>query len=192
MSAPGALTNSTLPYIRRVSALTSATVVSDIHVDALNYKWIATTSGVFVLDPSGTEVVATITAGSSPLLSDNVRCIAVDERSGLAYFGTIGGCSVARTSSMRPLSSFNLVCYPQPFSPTRDQLFVIDGLAPDSDIKIMTISGTMVAALQVRGRQAIWNGADTYGNMVPPGVYIVNASSASAGTAAVTKFAVTR
>lgn len=192
ISAPGAVTNSSVPYVRRVSILSSATVISDIYVDALNYKWISSTSGVYVLDPSGTEVLATITSSNTPLLDDNVRCIAVDEESGLVYFGMIGGCSVARTSSMRPLPTFELSCYPQPFSPTNDRLFVIDGLAPDCDIKIMTVSGTMVTALQVRGRQAVWDGTDASGSIVPPGVYIVSASSASAGTAAVSKFAVTR
>ncbi len=192
ITSTGSVTNSTIPFVRRVSALSSATVISDITVDALNYKWIASTSGVYVLDPSGTEVLATITSSSSPLLDDNVRSIAIDDRSGLVYFGTIGGCSVARSSSIRPLSAFDLSCYPQPFSPSNDRTFVIDGLAPDSDIKIMNVSGTMVTALQVRGRQAVWDGTDAWGNTVAPGVYIVSASSASAGTAAVTKFAVTR
>ena len=192
ITSTGSVSNSTIPFVRRVSALSSATVVTDIHVDALNYKWIASTSGVFVLDPSGTQVVATVTSSTSPLLSDNVRCLVLDETSGLAYFGTAGGCSVARTSSMRPLPDFALTCYPQPFSVGGDRQMVIDGLAPDSDVKIMTIAGTMVAALQLRGRQAIWDGQDVGGNTVPPGIYIVSASSASAGTAAVTKFAVTR
>ncbi len=192
ITSTGSVSNSTVPFVRRVSILSSATVVTDITVDALNYKWIATTSGVFVLDPSGTEVLATITTATSPLLDDNVRSIAVDDSTGLVYFGTIGGCSVARSSSIRPLASFDLSCYPQPFSPTNDRSFVIDGLAPDSDIKIMSISGTMVTALQVRGRQAIWDGTDALGNTVTPGIYLVSASSASAGTAAVAKFAVTR
>lgn len=192
ITSTGSVSNSTVPFVRRVSILSSATVVTDITVDALNYKWIATTSGVFVLDPSGTEVLATITTATSPLLDDNVRSIAVDDSTGLVYFGTIGGCSVARSSSIRPLASFDLSCYPQPFSPTNDRSLVIDGLAPDSDIKIMSISGTMVTALQVRGRQAIWDGTDALGNTVTPGIYLVSASSASAGTAAVAKFAVTR
>ncbi|MBU3698392.1 MAG: hypothetical protein FGM33_00050 [Candidatus Kapabacteria bacterium] len=192
ITATGSVSNTTIPFVRRVSSLSSATVVTDIHVDALNYKWIASTSGVFVLDPTGTQVVASVTSSTSPLLSDNVRCITVDETSGRAYFGTSSGCSVARTSSMRPLPDFALQCYPQPFSVSGDRQMVIDGLAPDSDVKIMSVSGAMVAALQLRGRQAIWDGTDVGGNPAPPGIYIVSASSASAGTAAVTKFAVTR
>lgn len=192
ITSAGSVSNSSVPFVRRVSVLSSATVVSDITVDALNYKWIATTSGVYVLDPSGTEVLATITSSTSPLLDDNVRSIAVDDSTGLVYFGMIGGCSVARSSSIRPLATFDLTCYPQPFSPANDRTFVIDGLAPDSDIRITNISGTMVTALQVRGRQAIWDGTDATGNTVAPGIYIVSASSASAGTAAVAKFAVTR
>lgn len=191
ISSPWGLTNTSLPYVRRVSAM-STTYINDIFVDALNYKWIATNNGVFVLDESGIDVLATITTSTSPLIDNNVRSIVVDESTGLAYFGTLKGCSVARTSSMRPLPTFDVQCYPQPFRPGSDPQLVFDGLASDAEIRVMTATGIVVSAIQARGRQALWNGLDINGNPVPPGVYVASISSASAGSSAVIKFAITR
>ncbi|MBL0320786.1 MAG: hypothetical protein IPP80_00105 [Ignavibacteria bacterium] len=69
---------------------------------------------------------------------------------------------------------------------------MIDGLAPDADIRIITSGGILVSAIQSRGRQALWDGKDVNGNLVPPGVYLVSAKSAGTNTSAVGKIAVTR
>ncbi len=191
ISVPSSLSNTSVPFVRRINALAN-TVITDIYVDALNYKWVATTGGAFVLNGDGTEVVATVTRANTPLLDDNLRTIAVDERTGLVYFGTTNGCSVAQSSSIRPLDEFNISCYPQPFRLEKDGHLTIDGLAPDADIRIMTSSGILVAAIQARGRQATWNGLDTNGRAVVPGVYIISSSSPTTNTSSVAKIAVTR
>lgn len=191
ISSPWNLSNTAIPFVRRVSAM-STTYINDVFVDALNYKWIATNNGIFVLDESGIDVLATITTATSPLLDNNVRSIAVDPATGLAYFGTLKGCSVARTSSMRPLAGFDVRCFPQPFRAGSDAQLVIDGLAPDTEVRIMSSNGIMVSAIIARGRQALWDGRDVGGNHVPPGIYVASVSSASTGTSAVIKIAVTR
>ncbi|MBN9399278.1 MAG: hypothetical protein J0I17_03790 ['Candidatus Kapabacteria' thiocyanatum] len=191
IASPGTATNTTVPFVRRITALSSV-VVNDIHVDALNYKWVATTGGVFVLNEDGTEVLATISAAKTPLIDDNVRSVTVDERTGRAYFGTAVGLSSAATQSIRPLPSFAMTFHPQPYRPLSGAQLVIDGLASDADVRIMTPNGHLVAALQTRGRQALWDGRDTEGRMTPPGVYIVHTVSASTKESAVGKVVVTR
>ena len=191
VSSPGGVTTTSIPFVRRISALSSA-VVNDIVVDALNYKWVATTGGVFVLNDDGTEVLATITKATSPLLDDNVRTIAIDDQTGTVYFGTTNGCSVVQSSSIRPAAEFLIKTYPQPFRAGTDAQVTIDGLTADADIRIMTASGILVAAIQARGKQALWDGRDVRGELVPPGVYLVSASSATTNTSAVGKIAVTR
>jgi len=191
ISSPSSVTNVTVPFVRRISSLSTA-VINEITVDALNYKWIATTGGVFVLNEDGTEIISTITRTNTPLLDDNVRTIAIDDRTGVAYFGMTNGCSVARSSSLRPLDAFDIRCYPQPYKAFSGGQVVIDGLAADADIRITTAGGILVAAIQSRGRQALWDGRDINGNVVSPGVYIISATSASTNTSSVGKFAVTR
>ncbi len=191
IAAPTSVTNSTIPFVRRISALTTV-VVNDIYVDALNYKWVATTSGVYVLNEDGTEVLTVITKTNAPLADGNIRSVVVDDATGTVYLGTSFGCSVASTSSIRPETSFDLSIRPQPFRIETDGEVVIDGLATDADIRILTAGGFLVQALQVRGRQAVWDGRDVQGRLVPPGVYLVQASSAATGTSGVAKIMVRR
>ena len=189
IASPSSVSNSSVPYVRRISVL-AAPVVNDIYVDALNYKWIATTGGVFVLNEDGTEVIATITRSNAPLLDDNVRCVAVDELTGRAYFGTTFGCTSVQTSSIRPSETFSLSVRPQPFSPQSGEQVIIDGLAEDADVRIVTTGGIMVQAIQARGRQAIWDGKDTMGRYAPTGVYVVIARSSTTKESAITKIVV--
>ena len=191
IAAPTVVSNTTIPFVRRISALTSV-VVNDIYVDALNYKWIATTNGVFVLNEDGTEVLAEITSTNAPLADGNIRSIVLDDRSGVVYLGTSFGCSVAQTSSIQPEQNFDLSFRPQPFSIDQDRELIIDGLAADADIRILTAGGFLVRALQARGRQAVWDGRDVQGRPVPPGIYLVQSSSATGGTSGVGKVMVRR
>ena len=93
---------------------------------------------------------------------------------------------------MRPLAGFDVRCFPQPFRSGSDAQLVIDGLAPDTEVRIMSSNGIMVSAIIARGRQALWDGRDVGGNHVPPGINMASVSSASTGTSAVIKIAVTR
>ncbi len=191
ISGPSSVTSTSIPFLRRISALTTV-VVNDIAVDALNYKWIATTGGVFVLNEDGTEVLATITMANSPLLDDNIRSIAIDDGTGTVYFGTSVGLSTARTQSIRPEQTYNVTFAPQPYRPSQDGSLTIDGLSADSDVRIMTIDGALVAAVQTRGRQALWDGRDLQGRAVTPGVYVVHVVSAASKESAAGKIIVTR
>jgi ligand-binding sensor domain-containing protein len=191
IGSPGSLSRTTLPFIRRISVL-QAVNVNDIAVDAINNKWIATSLGVFVLNSDGTEVLATLTTTNTPLLDNNVRSIAVNPESGDVYLAQSSYCSIVRTQSIKPLSNVELVVWPQPFRPSENEMLTIDGLSADADVRIMTPSGIVVAALQARGRQALWNGLDTQGRVAPPGVYLVHVSSASTETSGIAKMLIAR
>ena len=191
ISGPSSVSSTSIPFLRRITALTSV-VVNDIAIDALNYKWIATTGGVFVLNEDGTEVLATITMANAPILDDNIRSVAIDDRTGTVFLGTSSGLSTARTQSIRPEATYNVTFAPQPYRPSQDGSLTIDGLAADSDVRIMTIDGTLVAAMQTRGRQALWDGNDVQGRVVPPGVYIVHVVSAASKESSAGKIIVTR
>ncbi len=177
--------------IRKVSMLTTQRV-NDIFVDALNNKWIATKNGVWVLNPDGTETVTIINKGNSGLIDNDVSSVFVDGETGIVYFGTRKGLCTARTLSVKPLDSYNISCYPQPYNPGFDGYLTIDGLTSETEIKILTMDGGLVKSLTVAGRKAIWDGRDNAGNYVSSGVYMIVASSSGTETAAVGKIAVIR
>ncbi|MBI5324479.1 MAG: hypothetical protein HZB41_04285 [Ignavibacteriae bacterium] len=190
---PSVILSSSKPLfsIRKVNMLSSQRV-NDIFIDALNNKWIATNNGIWVLNPDGTETIATINKNNSPLIDDGVYSIVIDSETGTAFFGTKKGLCTARSLSVKPLENYNISCYPQPFNPNVDDYLVIDGLIADSEVKILTIDGVLVKSFTVTGRKTIWDGTDTKGNLVSNGIYMIIASSVTADGNSVGKIAVIR
>jgi hypothetical protein len=180
-------------YIREESHLRNQ-YVNDIHVDALNNKWIATNKGVWVLNEDASETLNSeiLNSTNSPLIDDEVISITSDPETGLIYFGTKNGLSVAQSNSVVAIDKYDIECYPQPFDPIAHKILFIDGLEENSNVTIMGTDGTFINALNAKGRVVSWDGKDINGNLVANGVYIVVGSSATTKGGAVGKFAVLR
>jgi len=147
-----------------------------IAVDVLNHKWIGTESnGVFHLSEDGSTLIEQFNTSNSPITDNKVNCIIVSPRTGKAYFGTNKGLSVVSTDAIRPLEEFNeIICQPNPYILPSNVQLKIDGLVENSNVKIITLTGEVIAELtSPGGRIASWNGLDKNGNLVPSGIYIV-------------------
>ncbi|MCU7512425.1 MAG: hypothetical protein HF300_07695 [Ignavibacteria bacterium] len=152
-------------------------VVNCIAVDALNQKWVGTPQGVFVVSSDGTKLINNYTASNSPLPSDIVKSIAIDNNTGTIYMGTDYGLTSVTTTAVKPQESFTeMFVYPNPVviqngSPVK---ITIEGLVRDSDIKILSISGKVLNTFTSPGAGvAVWDGKDLEGNYVPSGIYII-------------------
>jgi ligand-binding sensor domain-containing protein len=168
--------------------------IHDIYIDALDNKWIATNKGIWVLNEDGSEVLneEILNSSNSPLIHDEVFSITSDASTGRMYFGTKYGLSSAKSLSVKPVTKYDIKCYPQPFNPMIDDELFIDGLKENSDIRILTIDGYLVKALSAKGRIAIWDGRDESGSLVSSGVYIVVSSSETTEGGGAGKFTVIR
>ncbi|MFN8362011.1 MAG: two-component regulator propeller domain-containing protein [Candidatus Kapaibacterium sp.] len=192
MYAPSGALRGTNPSVQKLSAL-STEVINDITVDALNQKWVATNTGVYILNEDGTAALGSISTKNSPLVSDQVRSLVLDDASGIAYLGTADGLSEVRTLSVRPRDEYSVECYPQPFNPARDGELVIEGLAAESSIRILTVDGQLIRALDTKSRKTIWDGRTETGELAPTGVYLVRVNSMlDTSSSAVAKIAVVR
>lgn len=177
-----------------VSKLQTVTnqVVRDIAVDAVNNKWVATNQGVFVLNDDGSEVLSIINTSNAPLVSNDIKAIALDDNTGKVYFGTEQGLSEATSLSVLPLQDYDISVYPQPYNPEKDAELVIEGLSENSSVHIVTIDGRKVRSLSTKSRKTVWDGKDNDGNYVQTGVYLLNGVSSSNDKSGVTKIAVNR
>jgi len=191
--APSNVLRKVNPVIRQTSlrALQSLPI-NDIMVDALNNKWIATNSGVFVIDPDGIEEIAQFNVDNSPLVTNEVASLATNFNTGKVYFGTRLGLSEAQSFAISPLESYDIKCYPQPYYPERDGNLTIEGLAANSDIRIMTTDGKLVKTITTSSQKAIWDGLDNGGNLVSTGIYLIMGTSMSTESKGVAKFAIIR
>ena len=169
--------------------------INALAVDPLNQKWLGTNQGLFLLSTDGTQLLATLDSKNSPLLSDQIESLAIDEKTGRVYVGSASGLTSFDTPSILPVESFNgLTIYPNPLVITDgSKLVTIDGLIRNTDIKIITVSGKLVREFSSPGgRTAFWDGRDNDGNLVSSGVYIIIAFDQEGNSVETGKIAVLR
>ncbi len=175
-------------------ALLGTEIVSCIAVDGANRKWFGTRgSGVFLTNSEGTKLVKSFNILNSPLLSDNILSIAIDDKSGEVYFGTEAGVVSYRGDAIKAdVFEGEIYAFPNPVRPDYSGPITIRGMAAASLVKITDITGNLVFQTESLGGQAIWNGRDLNGNEVHSGVYMVFASTVDASEKSVAKILVVR
>ena len=159
--------------------------VFDLEVDPAGQIWVGTSSGAYLVNAEGTEVVRSVDASNSPLPSDAVFSVSVDAASGRVYFVTSEGLFSAPGDATRSQAgSDELTAIPSPYRPASDASgVVINGLrAPTSDVRVMTVAGDVVYAAEVRGGSFRWDGRDRSGLPVPSGVYLVAVAGSDGST----------
>ena len=169
--------------------------MNDIAVDPLNQKWVGTNQGLLLVNSDGSRLLAVYDTKNSPLLSDRIISVAVDENAGIVYAGTDNSLTSFETPFIRPKEAFDeLFIYPNPYILNDGSNFItIDGLIANSEIKILTISGKLISEFSSPGgRTAHWDGKDDDGNLVSSGVYIVVAFDTEGNNTVTGKVAVLR
>mgnify|MGYP000114691433 CR=1 FL=1 len=172
--------------------------ITDIEVDGSNNKWISTaTSGVFYLSSNGQETLLRFTSDNSPLPSDNVLDIAIDDSSGKVYFATNDGLVAYNGTSTAPEDDLeNVYAFPNPVRPNFSGNVTIDGLTAKANIKITDITGNLVfetnviEGQQLQGGKVVWDKKNLAGKSVASGVYIVLLTNDDGSENATTKIAI--
>lgn len=162
---------------------------TSIAVDGANRKWVGTDgAGVFLLSADGTEQLLHFTEENSPLLSNFVSCIAINEKTGEVFFGTENGISSYKSDATGGLEEFSDVyAYPNPVRSGYDGPIAIKNLVTDANVKITDVSGSLVFETTALGGQAIWYGKDSNGNRVKSGVYLAFCSNTDGTKTFITK-----
>lgn len=149
-------------------------VVRSIAVDGADRKWIATSGGAWLVSPDGDKVIANFTEENSPLLSSDVKSIAVNGKTGEVFFATSKGISSFRgTATDAAETKNNVLVFPNPVPPSYNGTIGIRGLPENSIVKITETNGRLVYQTRSLGGQAIWNGKDYKGNQASSGIYLV-------------------
>jgi hypothetical protein len=175
-------------------ALLETEIVSAIAVDGANRKWFGTkNSGVFLTNPEGTEIIRSFNVLNSPLLSNNILSIAIDQQNGEVYFGTEAGIVSYRSDAIADSESDQpIYAFPNPVRPDYEGPITVRGIASNSIVKITDINGNLVYQTESLGGQAVWNGKDLQGQKVQSGVYMVFSSTELAERKSVAKILVIR
>ncbi len=169
-------------------------VVTTLKVDAGNRKWIGTKgNGVYVLDNDNETIVYQFNTTNSPLLSDNIYDIEINDKTGEVFIGTDKGLNSYQGEASEGKSDYSeIYAYPNPVRPEHMDKVTIVGLMDNSNVKITDLNGNIIYQTKSLGGQAIWNCRNANGSRVATGVYLVLASTEEASESVVTKIIVVK
>ena len=169
-------------------------VVTTLKVDAGNRKWIGTKgNGVYVLDNDNETIVYQFNTTNSPLLSDNIYDIEINDKTGEVFIGTDKGLNSYQGEASEGKSDYSeIYAYPNPVRPEHMDKVTIVGLMDNSNVKITDLNGNIIYQTKSLGGQAIWNCRNASGSRVATGVYLVLASTEEASESVVTKIIVVK
>ena len=177
--------------------LLSGVDISGIAVDGGNRKWFITKeNGVYLMGADNITQIHHFTAENSPLLSNTLQSIAINDKTGEVFFGTDRGlCSFMSDASAvsEKMTKDNVYAYPNPVRPDYTGLITVTGLTYNADVKIVTANGTLVAEGRSNGGTFTWDGCDQRnGKRVASGVYMVQTATADGEKGTVCKIAIVR
>jgi len=169
--------------------LLESEVVTAIAVDGANRKWIGTESGgAFLMSPDGTSQLLNFNETNSPILSNYIITITIDQKTGEVFFGTNKGMiSYKGDAIMSDGGCNNVLVYPNPVRENYDGPIAIKGLVPNGNVKITDVSGNLVYETKSNGTQAIWYGKNFEGSKAQTGVYLVFSSDDEGKNTCITK-----
>lgn len=164
-----------------------------IAVDGANRKWMGTENGVFLISSDCNTLLQHFTTENSPLPSNTVYDICIDNNSNIVYFATERGlCSYASdaTQPSEEMTKDNVYAYPNPVTPEYTGKITIVGLSFNADVKIVTSNGALVNQGRSTGGSYQWDGRDLKGKRVASGVYMVQAATETGDKGVVCRIAV--
>ena len=176
--------------------------INSIEIDGADNKWFGTESGgVLYTNPSGLKTIANFSKENSPLPSNRIIKIKVDDSTGKVYFATDKGI-VAYNSNVAPFGDRlgEVYAYPNP-ALKNHEFITIDGrngthLPKGTNVRILDIAGNLVYETNVvegqelKGGKVIWNKKNLAGRRVVSGVYIVLLTNDDASETTTTKIAI--
>lgn len=174
--------------------LLSGIDVSCIAVDGANRKWFGTKkNGIYLISEDNLSEIHHFTTLNSPLLSNGIESIAINEKTGEVFIGTDKGLSSYMSDSSTPnesMTSDNVWAYPNPVKPDYTGLITIVGLSQNADVKILTSNGRIVNEGKSNGGTYTWNGCDANGKKVVSGIYMVATATNDVEKGTVCKIAI--
>ncbi len=174
--------------------LFAGTVVRSIVVDGGGRKWIGTQgSGVYLISADNMTQLEHFTAENSPLLSNNIESMVIDNESGELFIGTESGlCTYMTdaTAAESDMTADNIYAFPNPVTKDYSGVITVRGLSIDADVKILSVSGKLIAQGRSNGGTFTWDGRDSSGRRVASGVYMVATATKDGKKGTVCKIAV--
>ncbi len=163
--------------------------VSAMAVNGANQKWIGSINqGLWLLNEEGSTILKRYTEDNSPLISNNILSISINEESGEVFVATDRGLVSFIDIAQSPKAQMgSLKIYPNPFLYDQHERIIIENLSQSTRIRVLNSGGNVVHELQANGGRTQWDGYNSNGQKVSSGVYFLVAWDVSKGERGVGK-----
>ncbi len=153
--------------------------ITDIVVDGSNNKWLATGgAGAFLVSPDGQQTLFHFTKDNSPLPSNVINDIEIDNVTGEVFFATDRGMVSYRGTSTEASDDLSKVyVFPNPVRPDFQGDVNISALIDKANVKITDIEGNLVFETTSEGGTVLWDTRAFGKYKVASGVYMIFISS---------------
>jgi hypothetical protein len=152
--------------------------ITSIKVDNGNRKWIGTQSGVWLFDENADLQLENFNILNSPLPSNSIIDIEINEVTGEVFFATSNGIISYRGTATEAKETHSTVkIFPNPVTADFVGTIGISGLAKNVNVKITDSNGKLIWNTKSEGGTAVWNSRDYNGNRASTGIYFVFSSS---------------
>jgi hypothetical protein len=164
-----------LDFEGNVEYLLGSTYITDIEVDGGNRKWIGTANtGIFLLSTDGLEILQHYTVENSPMISNNVMDMQINQVTGEMFIITDKGLlSLRIDASYEDPEYSDVQVFPNPVMPSFFGPVTIQGIKYNSDVKVTDVAGNLVYKTTSNGGTATWNCKNLNGERVQTGVYLI-------------------
>ena len=168
--------------------------ITAIAVDGGNRKWLGTeSSGLFLVSEDGTETLENFTTSNSPLPSNNILSLAINDINGEVFIGTDKGLVSYQGIAIEGKEDYSEVyAFPNPVREDYNGIITITGLMENSLVKITDLNGNIIYQGRSLGGQIGWDGHNSNGEFVKTGIYLVLAIQEEGKESVVTKIMVVR
>jgi hypothetical protein len=167
------------------------TVVRCIAVDGANRKWLGTPSGLWLFSANADEALLHFTTANSPLPSNSIVDVAVNDKTGEVFVATDGGVvSYQGSATLTDTAPSCAEVFPNPVQPDFAGQVGIRGLVNNAYVKITDVAGHLVYSTRANGGTLTWDLNDAQGRRVRSGVYLVLTSDADGKNSCVSKVVV--
>jgi hypothetical protein len=158
-----------------VEYVLGSTHITDIEVDGGNRKWMATANaGVLLLSQDGSEILEQYTTDNSPLISNNIFDLKLDQTNGELFIVTDKGLVSFRTNATYEDPEYSdVIVFPNPVRPNYFGPVTMQGIRYNSDVKVTDVAGNLVYKTTSNGGTATWDGKTLDGQKAATGVYLI-------------------
>ncbi|HEX8329546.1 MAG TPA: two-component regulator propeller domain-containing protein [Hymenobacter sp.] len=165
--------------------------VRTLAVDGGDRKWFGTDNGLWLFSPDADEALLHFTTANSPLPSNRIVDVKVNDKTGEVWVATDAGVVTYRgAASVTEGKPQCAAVFPNPVRPEFGGMVGITGLANNAVVKITDVAGHLVYSTTANGGTVTWNMANPNGQRVRSGIYLVLSTDADGKNGCVSKVAV--